>query len=70
MWVDYWAKKYGPLFSIWMGTQLVVISDPHIARNLLVINGTVFSSRKHYFLKNQVILHGQGITGSQYGDKW
>ena len=53
--VDYWAKKYGPLFSIWMGSQLfVVISDPRIARNLLVINGATFSSRKRYFLKNQV----------------
>ena len=50
--MDYWAKKYGPLFSIWMGTQLfVVISDPHIAWDLLVTHGAVFSSRKRYFLK-------------------
>ena len=69
--VDYWAKKYGPLFSIWMGSQLfVVISDPRIARNLLVINGATFSSRKRYFLKNQVILRGRAITASEYGEKW
>ena len=69
--VDYWAKKYGSLFSIWMGSQLfIVISDPHIARNLLVTNGAVFSSRKRYFLKNQVILRGRGITASEYGDRW
>ena len=55
--VDYWAKKYGSLFSIWMGSQLFVfISDPHIARDLLVVNGAIFSSRKRYFVKNQVIL--------------
>ena len=71
LWADYWAKKYGPLFSIWMGNQLfVVISDPHIAQNLLVTNGNVFSSRKRYFLKHQVILRGRGITASEYGDRW
>ena len=69
--LDYWAKKYGPLFSIWMGSQLfVVISDPHIARDLLVTHGAVFSSRKRYFMKNQVILCGRAITASEYGDKW
>ena len=69
--VDYWAKKYGPLFSIWMGSQLFVfISDPHIARNLLVTNGAMFSSRKRYFLKNQVILRGRAIAGSEYGERW
>ena len=69
--LDHWAKKYGPLFSIWMGTQLfVVVSDPHIARDLLVTHGAVFSSRKRYFMKNQVILRGRAITASEYGDKW
>ena len=69
--VDYWAKEYGPLFSIWMGNQLFVfISDPHIARNLLVVNGATFSSRKPYFLKNQVILRGRAIAGSEYGERW
>ena len=69
--VDYWAKKYGPLFSIWMGSQLFVfISDPHIARDLLVANGATFSSRKRYFLKNQIILSGRAVAGSEYGERW
>jgi len=69
--LDAWAKTYGPLFSIWMGTQLfVVISDPHVARDLLVTNGSVFSSRKKYFMKNQTILNGRAITASAYGDRW
>ena len=69
--VHYWAKKYGPLFSIWMGSQLFVfISDPHIARDLLVVNGAMFSSRKRYFIKNQVILRGRSIAASVYGEMW
>ncbi|KAJ3842653.1 cytochrome P450 [Lentinula raphanica] len=66
-----WAAKYGPLFSIWMGTQLfVVISDPRVARDLLVTNGAVFSSRKRYYMKNQTILRGRAITASEYGETW
>lgn len=66
-----WAAKYGHLFSIWMGTQLfVVISDPRVARDLLVTNGAVFSSRKRYFMKNQTILTGRAITASEYGETW
>jgi Cytochrome P450 len=66
-----WAKAYGPLFSVWMGNQLfVVVSDAHIAKDLLVSNGAIFSSRKLYFMKNQMILSGRAITASPYGDKW
>ncbi|KAG6865531.1 hypothetical protein C0991_001724 [Blastosporella zonata] len=69
--LDAWAKIYGPLLSVWMGNQLfVVISDPTIARDLLVTNGSIFSSRKKYFMKNQTILHGRAITASEYGDTW
>ncbi|KIK62698.1 hypothetical protein GYMLUDRAFT_197806 [Collybiopsis luxurians FD-317 M1] len=66
-----WQKQYGGLFSVWMGTQLfVVISDPKIAKDLLVTNGAIFSSRKRYFMKNQMILHGRAITASEYGETW
>ncbi|KDR71228.1 hypothetical protein GALMADRAFT_143937 [Galerina marginata CBS 339.88] len=69
--LDAWAKQYGPLFSVWMGSQLfVVISDPVVAKELLVTNGAKFSSRKRYFMKNQVILRGRAITASEYGAKW
>lgn len=69
--LDAWAKKYGSLFSIWMGNQLfIVISDARVARDLLVKNGAVFSSRKKYFMKNQTILRGRAVTASVYGDTW
>ncbi|KAJ7122896.1 cytochrome P450 [Mycena epipterygia] len=66
-----WAQTYGPLFSVWMGDQLfIVISDPKVARDLLVTQGTIFSSRKRYFMKNQTILAGRAITASEYDDTW
>jgi hypothetical protein len=66
-----WSKTYGPLFSLWMGNQLfVVISDARIAKELLVSNSAIFSSRKQYFIKCQTILRGRGITVTPYNDKW
>ncbi|KAI0250487.1 cytochrome P450 [Lactifluus subvellereus] len=66
-----WGKAYGPLFSVWMGNQLfVVISDARIAKDLLVSNGAIFSSRKLYFMKNQTILRGRAITATPYSDTW
>lgn len=66
-----WAKSYGPLFSVWMGNQLfVVISDPRVARDLLVAQGAIFSGRHKYFMKNKTILQGRGITASGYDDTW
>ncbi len=66
-----WARTYGPLFSVWMGDQLfVVISDACIAKDLLVSNGSIFSSRKQYFMKSRTILRGRAITATPYNDTW
>ncbi len=66
-----WAKKYGPIYSVWMGEQLfVVINDAAVARDLLVVHGSNFSSRWSYFMKNQTILRGGAITASPYNDTW
>lgn len=66
-----WAQKFGPLYSFFLGNQLyVVVSDANIARELLVNNGAIFSSRKQYFVKNQTILKGRAITASPYGETW
>lgn len=54
-----------------MGNQLfVVVSDARIAKDILVSNGSIFSSRKLYFMKNQTILRGRAITATPYNDTW
>jgi hypothetical protein len=69
--LDRWAKRFGPLYSMWLGNQLfVVVSDPGIAKDLLVTNGVVFSSRKEMFIKSQTVFAGRGITATPYNDTW
>ena len=69
--LDHWAKVFGRLYSFRLGAQLfVVISDPAIAKDLLVNNGSVFSSRKEMFVKSQTIFAGRGITASPYNGRW
>jgi hypothetical protein len=64
------SKTYGPWFSLWLGDQLfVVISDARIAKDLLVSNSAIFSSRGSYFMKSQTIYHGLAITATPYNDK-
>ncbi|EJD04512.1 cytochrome P450 [Fomitiporia mediterranea MF3/22] len=69
--LDYWYKKFGPLYSLWLGNQhFVIITDPGIAKDLLVTNGAVFSSRKEMFIKSQTVFVGRGITATPYNDRW
>ncbi|KAH8112313.1 cytochrome P450 [Phellopilus nigrolimitatus] len=71
MMMDFWYKRFGPLYSLWIGNQLfMVISDPGIAKDLLVTNGVVTSSRKEMFIKSQTVFVGRGITATPYNDRW
>ncbi|KAI0040421.1 cytochrome P450 [Auriscalpium vulgare] len=66
-----WAQQYGGLYTVFMGNQLTaVISDQVVARDLLVNNGAITSSRRNYFLKDEIILRQRAITGTPYNDKW
>ncbi|MCJ1379691.1 hypothetical protein MMC17_002793 [Xylographa soralifera] len=69
--LDQWAKKFGKLYSIWLGSQLfIIVSDPAVAKDLLVTNGAIFSSRKEMFIKSQTVFAGRGITATPYNDRW
>ena len=66
-----WAKTYGPIYSFMIGNQrFVILSDPHVVKDILVTNGAIFSSRKEMFLKVQTILVHRGITASGYNETW
>lgn len=69
--MDFWAKKFGPIYTFKLGSQLLlVLSDPSIVKDLMITNGAIFSSRKDMFMKAQTILARRGITGSGNTDRW
>ena len=69
--LDRWAKRFGPLYSMWLGNQLfVVVSDPLVVKDLFISNGSVFSSRKEMFIKSKTIFAGRGITVMPYDARW
>ncbi|KAJ7607948.1 cytochrome P450 [Roridomyces roridus] len=69
--LDQWAKKFGDLYSLWLGNQLfVIVSSPEIVKDLIVTNGAVFSSRKEMYVKSQTVFVGRGITATPYNDRW
>lgn len=56
---------------MWLGNQLfVIVSDPDIAKDLMVTNSGVFSSQKELYIKSQTILLSRGITATPYNDRW
>jgi hypothetical protein len=66
-----WAQKFGALYSVWLGNQLfMIISSPEIAKDLMITNGAVFSSRKEMFIKSQTVFVGRGITATPYNATW
>ena len=56
---------------MWLGDQLfVVVSDPQMVKDLVVTNGSVFSSRKEMYMKSQIIFARRGITATPYDETW
>ena len=56
---------------MWLGNQLfVIVAEASTAKDLMVTNGNVFSSRKEMVLKSQTIFVGRGITATPYNNIW
>ncbi|KAJ8297557.1 hypothetical protein KUTeg_024088 [Tegillarca granosa] len=62
-------RKYGDVFSLKMGSKLMVVLNGHeTIKEALVKHGDVFSSRPDLFIFRETS-EGQGIVGSS-GDLW
>jgi len=69
--LDKWARKYGDFYSVRLGSQLfAIVSDPGVAKDLMITQGAVFSDRKEMYIKSQTVFAGRGITATPYNDRW
>jgi hypothetical protein len=69
--LDKWARKYGSLYSVRLGNQLfAIVSDPGVAKDLMVTQGAIVSDRKEFFIKSKTVFAQRGITAMMYNDEW
>lgn len=65
------AKKYGDVFMLKMGQRnLVVVSSPESAKEVLHTQGVAFGSRVCNVVFDIFSGHGQDMVFTNYGDHW
>ncbi|XP_071108290.1 cytochrome P450 2C23-like [Haliotis cracherodii] len=64
-----WHKKYGDIFSVYIGNRLVIILNGYeVLKDAFVKHGDVFSDRPHVFVVDEVS-KGMGLAGTS-GQVW
>jgi trans-cinnamate 4-monooxygenase len=65
------AKKYGNVFLLRLGVRnLVVVSDPKLATEVLHTQGVEFGSRPRNVVFDIFTANGQDMVFTEYGDHW
>jgi cytochrome P450 len=72
-WIQFeqWSKKYGPIFTIWIGRKpTVVLSDPIIAQELMEKRSNKYSSRPRMVAMGEILWDGASVLVQPYGKEW
>ncbi|KAK4550448.1 hypothetical protein LTR36_000026 [Oleoguttula mirabilis] len=72
-WIQFekWSKQYGPIFTLWIGrTPTLIISDPHIAADLMEKRSNKYSSRPRMVVMGEVYNGNSSILTQPYGKAW
>lgn len=68
---DQWSKRYGPIFTIWIGRKpTLVISDPQVAVDLMEKRSAKYSSRPRMVVMGEVYNGNASILTQPYGKGW
>ncbi|KAI8932188.1 hypothetical protein NX059_011068 [Plenodomus lindquistii] len=72
-WLQYfeWAKQYGPVFSLILGTKtFIIISSDQAVKDLLEKRSRIYSSRPELYLAWTILGSGLRMASMVYGDTW
>ncbi|KAF4830407.1 Cytochrome P450 monooxygenase yanC [Colletotrichum tropicale] len=65
-----WAKEYGPVYSLILGTQvMIVLSSDKAVKDLLDKRSSIYSSRTDVYLGN-VVSNNLRVVLMKYGERW
>ena len=68
---EQWSKKYGPIFTLWIGRRpTLIISDPHVAVDLMEKRSNKYSSRPRMVMLGEVYNGNASILTQPYGKAW
>ncbi|GAW19712.1 hypothetical protein ANO14919_092010 [Xylariales sp. No.14919] len=66
-----WANEYGPIYSLVLGTQvMVVISSDKVVKDLLDKRSGIYSSRPDMYLSQDIASGGLRMGIMEYGETW
>ncbi|KAJ2996510.1 hypothetical protein NUW58_g952 [Xylaria curta] len=66
-----WANEYGPIYSLILGTQvMIVLSSDRVVKDLLDARSAIYSSRPEMYLGQRVVSGGLRIVLMEYGELW
>ncbi|KIV84705.1 hypothetical protein PV11_00473 [Exophiala sideris] len=66
-----WAKEYGPVYSVILGTKtFIVLSSPEAVKDLLDKRSNIYSSRPDMFIGSTLASGGLRVLLMQYGPTW
>ncbi|KAI1144904.1 cytochrome P450 [Nemania diffusa] len=66
-----WAQEYGPIFSLILGSKVVIVlSSETVVRELLEKRSAIYSSRPSLYLSQQIASGGLRWTLMEYGERW
>lgn len=72
-WIQFqeWSRKYGPIYTIWIGRRpTVIISDPVVATDLLESRSSKYSSRPRMVAMGELLWDNASILVQPYGKEW
>jgi cytochrome P450 len=66
-----WHKKYGPIFSLKLGLEtVIVLGDHHTSKELLDKRGGIYSSRPRAIIAGECMTKGLNTSLLPYGSQW
>ncbi|KAI0465656.1 cytochrome P450 [Xylaria cf. heliscus] len=66
-----WANEYGPIYSLILGTQvMIVLSSDEAVKDLLDKRSGIYSSRPDMYLSHNIAGGGFRMVQMEYGDTW
>ncbi|KAI0906969.1 cytochrome P450 [Ustulina deusta] len=66
-----WANEYGPIYSLILGTQvMIVLSSDRAVKDLLDKKSGIYSSRPDMYLGHDIVSGGFRMVLMEYGESW